>query len=90
MALKQPASASVYTEPKGSGTATPITPLALCADARGGYEIRALAQGELPAARLLADARSGYTVSAGSTNPGGLAEMRFIDVGGNGNVSTYE
>lgn len=91
MAIKQPNSATVWTEDAGSGAARPIVPVALADDGRGGYTIRALAVGEDPAGRLLADARGGFTVSDGAANPGALAELHFLDVGGTDtSIITYE
>jgi hypothetical protein len=78
VALKQPNSAAVWSEPAGSGAAAVITPIYLIDDGLGAHTDSPT--GDI-AARLLADGLGGFTEQDGDGNPGGLAELRLVDFG---------
>ncbi len=78
MALKQPNSAAVWTEPKGSGAASTMTPYYFVANAFGGYTLQST--GTI-GALLLANGVGGFTRNSSPANPSSLAQRRLAQTG---------
>lgn len=89
MALRQPNSNPLWSEPNGSGSAASLSEMQLVDDGVGGFKLEHVSVGSATAARMLADGAGGFKTHVGDDNPSGLDELRFLDLGAAG-ILTYE